>query len=124
MDPVTGSEAAKFPRPLALAWGDAGYGEAGASLQGAEVEGGVVLAEQPHRHAEALLGEIPERVALLESVGIGADHLVDVEELLLQRVVILESSLFEGLTRYDREVELGGSADSDRRSVADSVEPA
>jgi hypothetical protein len=89
-------------------------------LQCAEVEGGVVLAKQPDRHAVALFGELPERVALLEPVGIGADYLVGVEELLLQLVVVRESPLFERVTRDDREVELGGSTDSDRRSVSNS----
>src|SRR5262245_26419970 len=72
----------------------------------AEVEVGVVLDEEPHRDLVALAGELPERVAAAEHVGRGPRHLEGVEELLLQRAVVLEPPLLEDLGRHAAEVEL------------------
>ncbi len=63
-----------------LARGDTRDVEVGAGLESAEIQGRIVLAEQPDRDPIAFFSEIPEGVSALQHVGVGAVHIVGVEE--------------------------------------------
>ena len=78
--------------------------ERGAGRERAEVEVRVVLDQEPHRDLEALARELPEGLPARERVRRRRRHLERVEELLLERAVVLEPTLLEDLGLHPRGV--------------------
>ena len=103
---------------------DQGHDHGHAGLERSEVEVRVVQVQEPDGHLELPPGQVPQRVALAEHVGLGAGDHVGGEELRLQRLVVLEPSSLEGLRCDAAEVEASPPSDDNGGAGAHPVEPA